>query len=78
MSSDVDVVAGARVVAGRCRTGTFAFPYLLLPSFWAARNRMRRRERGDSLRGLLFGGVGLVVVGALFWGAYWLTTQLAA
>ena len=55
-----------------------SFPYLLLPSYWAARNRMRRRERGDSLRGLLFGGVGVVVVGALFWGAYWLTSQLAA
>src|SRR4026209_1163036 len=57
---------------------SLAFPYLLLPSLWAARNRMQRLERGDSLRGLLFGGVGLVVVGALFWGAYWLTTQLAA
>lgn len=55
-----------------------AFPYLLLPSYWAARNRLRRRERGDSLRGLLFGSVGLVVVGALFWGAYWLTSQLTA
>src|SRR6185436_10811055 len=55
-----------------------AFPYLLLPSFWAARNRMRRRERGDSLRGLLFGGIGIVVVGALFWGARWLTRQLGA
>jgi ABC-2 type transport system permease protein len=76
MSSDV--ASGTRVVSGLSRTGTFAFPYLLLPSFWAARNRMQRRERGDSLRGLLFGGVGLVVIGALFWGAYWLTTQLAA
>src|SRR4029078_2400850 len=76
MSSDV--ASGTRVVSGLSRTGTFAFPYLLLPSFWAARNRMQRRERGDSLRGLLLGGVGLVVIGALFWGAYWLTTQLAA
>ena len=47
MSSDVEVASGARVVAGHRRTGTVAFPYLLLPSFWAARNRMRRRERGD-------------------------------
>src|SRR5688572_5556799 len=39
---------------------------------------MRRRERGDSLRALLFAGVGIVVVGALFWAAYWLTRQLAA
>src|SRR5687767_11836189 len=75
MSSD----ANAPVVSGFSRTGgTYAFPYLLLPSFWAARNRMQRRERGDSLRGLLFGGVGIAVVGALFWGAYWLTRQLAA
>ena len=76
MRSDV----GVRLCSVRLQPDrrTLAFPYLLLPSFWAARNRMRRRERGDSLRGLLFGGVGLVVVGALFWGAYWLTRQLAA
>jgi len=54
------------------------FPYLLLPHWWASRNRMRRRERGDTLRGLLFGSVGIVVCGALFGGAYWLTSQLAA
>ena len=33
---------------------TVAFPYLLLPHVWASRNRVRRRERGDTLRGLLF------------------------
>jgi ABC-2 type transport system permease protein len=54
------------------------FPYLLLPHIWASRNRARRRERGDSLRGLLFGSVGLAVCGALFWGAFWLTKQLTA
>jgi ABC-2 type transport system permease protein len=54
-----------------------AFPYLLLPHVWAARNRTRVRERGDSLRALLFGGIGVVVCGVLFWGAYWLTLQLA-
>ena len=30
-----------------------------------------------SPRGLLFGGIGVVVCGALFAGAFWLTTQLA-
>ena len=54
---------------------TRPFPYLLLPTFWASRNRARRREKGDLLRGLLFGGVGLGVMGALFIGAFWLTWQ---
>ena len=52
------------------------FPYLLLPSVLASRNRARRRERGDLTRGLMFGAIGLLVVWALFQGAYWLTTQL--
>ena len=52
------------------------FPYLLLPSFWSSRNRVRRRERGDSLRMALFGSVGLVVMTALFAGSFWLTLQL--
>ena len=52
------------------------FPYLLLPSFWSSRNRARRRERGDTLRLGLFGGVGMVVMGALFGGSFWLTLQL--
>jgi ABC-2 type transport system permease protein len=52
------------------------FPYLLLPHFWSSRNRARRRERGDLSRGILFGGVGLVVCGALYSGAFWLTGQL--
>jgi ABC-2 type transport system permease protein len=52
------------------------FPYLLLPSVWASRNRARRRQRGDLIRGVMFGGVGLIVFGALFQGAYWLTAQL--
>ena len=54
------------------------FPYLLLPHVWAARNRIRVRQRGDSLRALLFGGVGIAVCAVLFWGAYWVTTQLGA
>jgi ABC-2 type transport system permease protein len=55
-----------------------AFPYLLLPHFWSTRNRMRRRERGDGTRGVLFGSIAIAVVAALYWGAYWITTQLAA
>src|SRR2546421_12025927 len=53
-----------------------AFPYLLLRSMWASRNRARRRERGDMTRGLMFGAIGVLVVWALFQGSYWLTTQL--
>ena len=53
------------------------FPYLLLPHFWATRNRARRRERGDLTRGFVFGSIAVMVCGALYWGAYWLTTQLA-
>ena len=54
------------------------FPYLLLPSAWSSRNRARRRERGDAIRGLMFGGIGVVVCWALYRGAFWLTAQLAA
>lgn len=57
---------------------TGAFPYLLLPHLWSSRNRALRRERGDSMRALLFGAVGLGVCGALFYGAYWVTSQLTA
>lgn len=56
---------------------TRPFPYLLLPSLWATRNRTRRRERGDGLRAVLFGGIGLGVMSALFFGAFWLTWQAA-
>jgi ABC-2 type transport system permease protein len=51
------------------------FPFLLLPSLWAARNRARRRERGDFLRGLVFGGIGLGVIASLVGGAFWVTWQ---
>jgi ABC-2 type transport system permease protein len=54
-----------------------AFPYLLLPGFFASRNRLRRREAGDGLRGLVFGGVAIGVVCALFGVAFWLTWQLS-
>jgi ABC-2 type transport system permease protein len=53
-----------------------AFPYLLLPSFWGARNRARRREKGDGLRALLFGGLALAVAATLFAIVFWLTWQL--
>ena len=53
-----------------------AFTYLMLPHLWASRNRARRREHGDLTRALLFGGVGVGVFIALFYGAAWLTWQL--
>ena len=56
---------------------TQAFPFLLLPHVWSSRNRARRRQKGDLLRACLFAGVGALVCGALFAGAYWLTTKLA-
>lgn len=55
----------------------FAFPYLLIPSLLASRNRIRRSERGDLLRTGMFGGIGLVVFAALFAGSFWVTWQLA-
>ena len=58
-------------------TATRPFPYLLLPSLWASRNRARRREKGDLLRGLMFGGIALAVFAALFSGAFWVTWQAA-
>jgi ABC-2 type transport system permease protein len=52
------------------------FPYLLLPSVWAARNRANRRERGDLLRGIAFGGIAVVVAVSIFSGSFWLAWQL--
>ena len=57
---------------------TQPFLFLLLPHAWASRNRVRRREKGDALRGIVFGTIGVLVSGALFYGAYWVTLQLAA
>jgi ABC-2 type transport system permease protein len=65
-------------VVGSDFSRTVSFPFLLLPHLWASRNRLRRRERGDSLRGVIFGSIGVVVVGALFAGAWCLTRQLTA
>ena len=58
-------------------TETRPFPYLLLPSLWASRNRARRREKGDLLRGIMFGGIAAAVFAALFSGAFWVTWQAA-
>ncbi len=54
------------------------FTYLLLPAYWSSRNRIRRSERADFARAWFFGGVALLVFASLFWGAFWLTTQLDA
>jgi len=54
-----------------------AFPYLLRPSLWASRNRARRREAGDGTRALFFGIIGAGVFGAILYGAFWITAQLA-
>ena len=55
---------------------TQPFPYLLLPLFWGARNRARRRDRGDAARAVIFGGIGLGVATVLFAIVFWLTWQL--
>src|SRR5262245_58505299 len=70
--------SNAHPIVGAGFSRPVSFPFLLLPHLWASRNRLRRRERGDSLRGLLFGSIGIVVVAALFAGAYWLTRQVTA
>jgi ABC-2 type transport system permease protein len=54
-----------------------AFPYLLLPMVWATRNRARRRQRGDTLRGLLFGAVACLVCASIFGGSFWLTWEMS-
>jgi ABC-2 type transport system permease protein len=55
---------------------THAFPWLLLPALWSARNRARRRERGDSTRAAVFAGIGLGVAGAIFAIVFYLTWHL--
>jgi ABC-2 type transport system permease protein len=61
-------------MSGKGRVRPFAF--LLLPSWWSAKNRVVRRERGDLARALLFGGIAALVIVAIGWGAYWVTAQL--
>ncbi|HET7220199.1 MAG TPA: hypothetical protein VFJ02_19220 [Vicinamibacterales bacterium] len=53
------------------------FPHLLLPIYWAGRNRARLRQRGDLVTTMMFGGVALLVCAAIFGGAFWLTWQLS-
>src|SRR6185369_17780444 len=60
----------------RGRVTTQPFPYLLLPTLWAVRNRARRREHGDGTRIAIFGGLAVVVGAAIFGIVFWLTWQL--
>jgi len=53
-----------------------AFPFLLLPGYWATRNRARRREPGDGVRAAIFGGIAFLVAAAIFAVVFWLTWQL--
>ena len=81
-SSDVIGARGSpRLRSGQAGLGAGtaprAFPFLLLPALWASRNRARRRERGDFLRALVFGTLGLGVMAALVAGAFWVTYQAA-
>ena len=55
---------------------TSAFPYLLLPVFLSSANRARRRERGDGMRALVFGVIGLLVSSSIFAVVFWLTWRL--
>jgi ABC-2 type transport system permease protein len=58
------------------RASDTPFPFLLLPQFWASRNRLRRRERGDTARGVIFGAIGVLVCLVLFAVSFWLTWKL--
>ncbi len=53
-----------------------AFPWLLLPSLWATRNRARRREPGDGARAAVFGTIALAAAGGVFAVVFYLTWQL--
>ncbi len=52
------------------------FPFLLLPTFLGAANRARRREKGDAIRTVVFGGIAIAVAVTLFAVSFWLTWQL--
>jgi ABC-2 type transport system permease protein len=53
-----------------------AFPYLLAPVVWSARNRARRREPGDRARAALFGGIAVAVAVAIFMVVFYLSVKL--
>ncbi len=53
------------------------FPFLLLPNIWAVRNRARRRQRGDVVRTLLFGGIGVAVCLAIGLGSFLIAWELS-
>ena len=55
-----------------------AVPVPAAASLWATRNRARRREKGDLVRGLMFGGIGLGVIGSLFYGSFWVACRPAS
>jgi ABC-2 type transport system permease protein len=55
---------------------TSSFLYLLLPTLWTSRNRVLRRERGDTTRALVFAALGVAVFAVLFAIVFWLTWQL--
>ena len=53
-----------------------AFPWLLLPTLWGARNQARRREPGDAARLALFSGIGFLVSAVIFAVVFGLTREL--
>jgi ABC-2 type transport system permease protein len=53
-----------------------AFTYLLRPIAFGLRNRLARREKGDVLRALAFGGTGVLVAVVIFAIVFWLTWRL--
>jgi ABC-2 type transport system permease protein len=55
---------------------SYPFTYLLTPLLRGVRNRTRRREPGDSLRALVFGGISAAVAFTIFAVVFWLTWQL--
>ncbi len=52
------------------------FPFLLLPTYLGTANRAKRREKGDLVRSVVFGVIGLGVALTLFAVSFWLTWQL--
>ena len=53
------------------------FPFLLLPTFLGTANRAKRREKGDAIRSVVFGGIAIAVALTLFAVSFWLTWQLS-